>query len=264
MEWLAADMGALAHRVADQVRATPLRDALREVADQIEGLKITARLKTIGRAIARALPDFGHEDFQFLATHPSDLVRQWACYSANDCHVRRPLADRLNLTRPFAADLNMTVREAAWMAFRPHILASVAEALTLLEPATRDPNAFVRRFAVEATRPRSVWSPHCEEIKRRPEEALFLLENVLQDRVRYVQLAVGNWLNDASKSRPEWVIEVCRRWSAEGNPHTAAITRRGLRTLARQRVKIVQGAALTWDRRSRGSFKDPVCGRNGC
>jgi 3-methyladenine DNA glycosylase AlkC len=171
-------------------------------------------------------------------------VRQWACYSVNDCHIKRPLADRLNLTRPFAGDLNMTVREAAWMAFRPHILASVGEAVKLLEPATRDPNAFIRRFAIEATRPRSVWGAHCRELKRRPQVALLLLENVRQDQVRYVQLAVGNWLNDASKSRPEWVVEVCRRWSAEENRHTAAITRRGLRTLARQRAKIVQGGAL--------------------
>jgi len=233
MEWLAADMAALARCVSNQVQSPSLRTALHKVADQVRNLSITARLATIGRAIAGAVPDLHDADFKFLADHPSDLVRQWACYAVNGSQIRLSLGDRLRLTLPFAADQNMTVREAAWMAFRPHILPCVEEAVVLLEPLTRDPNAFVRRFAVEVTRPRSVWGLHCEHLKRRPQEALSLLENVRQDVARYVQLAVGNWLNDASKSQPEWVIEICERWSAEGNPHTAAITRRGLRTIAR-------------------------------
>jgi 3-methyladenine DNA glycosylase AlkC len=242
MEWLAADMAALARSVSHQVNGGPLRDALQRAAGQIERLSITARLNVIGRAIGGALPDPQGEDFQFLASHPSDLVRQWACYAVNDSHVTRLLRERLTLTLPFAADRSMSVREVAWMAFRPHLLASLEAAIALLEPVTRDPNSSIRRFAIEVTRPRSVWGSHCEQLKRRPQEALCLLENVRQDPVRYVQMAVGNWLNDASKSRPDWVVEVCERWLAEGSPNTAAIVRRGLRTLAPQCARTVEGS----------------------
>jgi 3-methyladenine DNA glycosylase AlkC len=234
MEWLAADIGALARHVALEVRGTPLRNALLEVADEIAHLPITARLRRIGRSIAAVLPDSENRDFQFLAGHPSDLVRQWACYTVNSTRLPRSLAQRLSLTLPFAADQNMSVREVAWMAFRPHIIASVEAAIVLLEPLTRDPSSSVRRFAIEATRPRSVWGTHCEQLKRRPHEALSLLENVRQDPVRYVQFAVGNWLNDASKSQPDWVAQVCEAWSAIGNTHTNAIIRRALRTIARR------------------------------
>jgi 3-methyladenine DNA glycosylase AlkC len=244
MEWLAADMATLARCVSNQIRDPSLRKALRKGADQLGDLSITARLTTIGRAVSRAVPDLDDGDFTFLAAHSSDLVRQWACYAVNDDQMQLSLVDRLKLTFPFAADQNMTVREAAWMAFRPHILPRVEEAVALLEPLTRDSGAFVRRFAVEVTRPRSVWGLHCEHLKRRPQEALSLLENVRQDAARYVQLAVGNWLNDASKSRPEWVVEICERWSAEDNPHTTAITRRGLRTIARRRARSVEGGLL--------------------
>lgn len=237
MEWLAADMAALGRCVASRVQTKSLRTALREGAGRISDLSITARLKIMGEAIAKGVPDLGHEDFRYLAKHRSDIVRQWACYAVSDHGARKPLPERLALTLPFAADENMTVREAAWMAFRPHILANVGNALTLLEPLTRSPDAFVRRFAIEATRPRSVWGMHCEGLKRRPEQALSLLENVRQDQAHYVRLAAGNWLNDASKSRPDWVVEVCERWSADDNPHTTAITRRGLRTVDRQRAK---------------------------
>jgi 3-methyladenine DNA glycosylase AlkC len=233
MEWLAADMPALARNVAAQLTSDRLRSALCRAASEMEQQTITTRLAVAGRAIAETAPDFEGPDFRSLAAHASDLVRQWACYAANDRGVRRSLAERLTLTLAFAADRNMSVREAAWMAFRPHIRATVGEAMALLEPVSRDPDANLRRFAIEATRPRSVWGLHISELKRHPEAALPLLENVRRDEARYVQLAAGNWLNDASKSRPDWVAEICSRWSTEGKPQTAVIVRRGLRTLGR-------------------------------
>ena len=49
-----------------------------------------------------------------------------------------------------------------------------------------------------------------------------------------MQNAVANWLNDASKSRPELVIALTERWSAESpTKATAYIVRRALRTLRR-------------------------------
>ena len=84
MEWLAADMAALARCVSNQVDTPPLRTALLEVADQVGDLSITARLGVIGRAVAAAVPDLHDADFKFLADHPSDLVRQWACCAANE------------------------------------------------------------------------------------------------------------------------------------------------------------------------------------
>ena len=52
------------------------------------------------------------------------------------------------------------------------------------------------------------------------------------DEQRYVQLSVANWLNDASKSRPDWVRAVCDRWLAESPvPATAWIVNHATRTL---------------------------------
>jgi 3-methyladenine DNA glycosylase AlkC len=244
MEWLATDMAALARSVSAATQSKPLKEALAQAANLMASRGITARLAIAGQAIVRAIPDLDGSHFHALARHRSDVVRQWACYAVNASDVPRSLIDRLALTLPFAADGNMSVREVAWMAFRPHILANVEAAIELLEPITRDPNSSIRRFAVEVTRPRSVWGTHCGQLKRRPQEALSLLENVRQDRAHYVQLAVGNWLNDASKSRPDWVVEVCNRWSAEGDHYTKAIVRRGLRTVTRRWAAIPEGRML--------------------
>ena len=241
MEWLAADMGRLARSVARDIQGAELRDALIDVADRMQGAGVISRLKLAGAAIARStrLPD---EDYHRLAHHRSDLVRQWACYAVNDGSLAMPLAARLTATLPFAADANMSVREAAWMAFRPHLAAELDSGLKLLLSASTSEDANVRRFSVEVTRPRSVWGAHIERLKREPGLASALLENVRTDPSRYVQLAVGNWLNDASKTRADWVEALCAQWSDGRNRHTDFMVRRGLRSI--RRVGATPGALL--------------------
>jgi 3-methyladenine DNA glycosylase AlkC len=234
MEWLAADMAALARNLAAEVKE-PVASRLLHAAEEMAGAGVTSRLRSAGRALAEtawAKPVFAH-----FAGHKSDLVRQWACYAANDSSLRLAIDQRLRATLPFAADRNMSVRETAWMAFRPHLAEQFDSALSLLENLAGDADENIRRFAVEVTRPRSVWGAHLPVLKRDPARAALLLDCVKTDTSRYVKLAVGNWLNDASKTRSDWVAEVCREWEALDSLHTRFMTKRGLRTLARQDCK---------------------------
>jgi 3-methyladenine DNA glycosylase AlkC len=232
MEWLAADMPALARCVAYSLPGlSALQSDLLEAAEAMKGVGVTERLRAAGAAIARNARS-GSAEFRAFAEHKSDLVRQWACYAVNDSLLGLTVSERLDATLPFAADRNMSVRETAWMAFRPHLAGDFETVLPLLTDLAAHPGENIRRFAVEVTRPRSVWGAHLARLKRDPGTARELLEQVRADSSKYVKLAVGNWLNDASKSRPDWVIATCERWAVGGNPHTRFIVRRGLRTLA--------------------------------
>jgi 3-methyladenine DNA glycosylase AlkC len=235
MEWLAADMAKLARAVAAQQSSRALRSGLLACADEMAGLGVTGRLRRAGRAIALSCQPHDAE-FGPLREHKSDLVRQWACYAVNDSGLSLSLDRRLEETLPFAADRNMSVRETAWMAFRPHLAESLDVAMPRVEDLTRHSNENIRRFAVEVTRPRSVWGAHLPALKRHPERGRRLLERVRADRSRYVKLAVGNWLNDASRTRPDWVLGLCEDWAASDDPHTRFIIKRGLRTIARSQI----------------------------
>jgi 3-methyladenine DNA glycosylase AlkC len=166
-----------------------------------------------------------------LATHTSDAVRQWAVLWLERV-PEMPLPQRLEAVRPFAADAHFGVREIAWMAVRNSIAADLPQALKLFEAwvAHTDPN--VRRFATESTRPRGVWCAHIEALKTNPSMALPLLEPLRADPSKYVRDSVANWLNDASKSQPEWVASLCERWLNESDcAATRSLVQRALRTL---------------------------------
>lgn len=234
-EWLIVDHGLLAQSV---LPAFQWQQALPSVHVALEQLqKPTAMKRTM--AMGTVLAAFHESDHDFtsaiatLQSHASDTVRTWACAMIGQ---RKELTLEASLTqlRPLAADTNMGVREIAWMAARPRIAEDLSTAIRLLSPWVHDSDERIRRFASESTRPRGVWCAHLTELKKTPEQALPLLEPLRADSSLYVRNSVANWLNDASKSRPDFVRETCDRWLQESpTMATKAIVKRALRTLTK-------------------------------
>lgn len=169
-----------------------------------------------------------------LARHAADTVRSFAAFMIMADEGLAP-SGRLEATLPLAADPHAFVREAAWSTLRPFVAADLDAWLERLAPWAlhEDPN--VRRCAIEAARPRGVWCAHLPLLAREPGRALHLLEPNRAHPSRYVQASVANWLNDASKTRPDWVMDVCARWSEESPaPETAWLVRHATRTLRRK------------------------------
>lgn len=225
-ECLAVDFAALMRAVLPEIG----EDAIATM-QQAAGEGISRRMALAARLIHEW---HGLATVDELRNHVSDTARGWACFMIGAADSM-PLAARLDAIRPFADDHHFGVREWSWMAVRPHIAADLDSAIALLATWTAEPSERLRRFASEATRPRGVWCAHLRTLRQQPERALPILEPLRADPAPYVQDSVGNWLNDASKDRPDWVRSLCGRWSDENaTPATTRICKRALRTIDRK------------------------------
>ncbi|HEL5401380.1 DNA alkylation repair protein [Stenotrophomonas maltophilia] len=221
-ECLAVDFSALLQVVAPVLAP----EALQRMRDA-SGKGITQRM---GLA-ARLLREAGQGDPAHWQAHASDTVRGWACYLiGSDANATLPA--KLQAMRPLADDPHFGVREWAWLALRSDIVAAPLQALEYLQPWTREASPYLRRFACEALRPRGVWATHVALFKQHPEHAVAMLEALADDPERYVQDSVGNWLNDAGKTQPQWLHGLCARWQYEHHGDANAyIRKRATRSL---------------------------------
>ncbi|MFO0913083.1 MAG: hypothetical protein U0795_09005 [Pirellulales bacterium] len=231
-EWLVVDQARLAQQLFTTHGWDDSLPALRTNLAALKAPTAPKRLEAISRTLLEGLPAREcQRAVGILSSHRSDVARSWAAYLIG-WNERLDLATKFKRIGPLAADSNMGVRETAWMALRPSLAAELTRGLQLLTPwpLKSDPN--LRRFASELTRPRGVWCRHLVELKDDPQQALHLLEPLHADSSKYVRDSVANWLNDASKSQPQWVRSVCQRWARQSpTPATEYIVRRALRTI---------------------------------
>jgi 3-methyladenine DNA glycosylase AlkC len=231
-EFLALDLPTLARAVALRIGLDPASERITDTLAMLPAFRPVARHRHVARALydLTSVRDDRDAVAQALASHPSDVARTWAAHWVGFSGLSLP--DKLASVRRFAGDAHFGVREAAWMAVRDEVVRDSVAAIRLLLPWVGDADPRVRRFASELTRPRGVWCAPVPALQREPWLALELLEPLKADSSRYVQSSVANWLNDASKSQPQWVAETCERWSAQSPlRQTQSIVRRALRTL---------------------------------
>jgi 3-methyladenine DNA glycosylase AlkC len=227
VEWLAIDQSLLFQETLGSAIKVASAKNLLNVLVHSQELSVNAKMRSIGCWFGQ------HASEQELASflhHPSDMVRGWMAYAWVAKSPEADINTLLHYLKPFADDGHFSVREVAWMALRPSILNKTLEALESLLPWAHDKAHNLRRFACEATRPRGVWCAHILLLKQQPELAEKLLFPLRHDPEKYVQLSLGNWLNDAAKTRPDWVRQFVSTIDTQ-QPGAALIVKRALRSL---------------------------------
>lgn len=237
VEWLAVDQKILLENLLMQ---TNRKKYLNPILTDIDNLK-KQTVNTINEAIGTGIFEQATENndteiLDIISTHQSDVIRCWATYSIGK-NPKLNVKQMLDKIQVFSADKHFGVREICWLVVRPSISKNLTKSLEILSKWTSNEDENIRRFASEATRPRGVWCEHIEELKQNPALGLAILEPMKSDKAKYVQDSVGNWLNDASKTQPKFVIDLCKKWEKESKTkETAYIIKKALRTIEKQTV----------------------------
>ncbi len=232
VEWLAVDQQILLENFLVESQR---KDYLKPILSKISQLK-KQTVNTINEAIGseifqQAIKNNDGDFLTILSSHKADLVRCWATYTIGK-NEQLSITEILKQIQPFSADKHFGVREISWLAVRQKISNNLYKSIEILSRWTTYQDENVRRFATESTRPRGVWCEHIGELKENPKLALSILEPLRSDTSKYVQTSVGNWLNDASKTQPEFVKEICKRWEKESDSkETNYIIKKAMRTI---------------------------------
>ncbi|MGH0544180.1 DNA alkylation repair protein [Bacillus cereus] len=237
-EWLAINHIELLKNVLPSIG---LKNSLEYIVGELEkqnvetGMKVIRITGTLLDEIIIKENEGNKEDVLLkLSKHISDSVRCWAAFMNKKSN--NTLKDTLAYIRPFAADHHFGVREIAWMSIREDLSQNIEESVELLVEWAKSEDENIRRFSVESIRPRGVWSKHIEILKQEPEKALPILNLLKLDPSKYVQDSVGNWLNDASKTKPDWVMNLCEEWEKDTDiKSTSKMIKKAKRTILKNK-----------------------------
>jgi 3-methyladenine DNA glycosylase AlkC len=232
VDWAAVDRKILLENVLSQNKRKKYIKPILNKIDKLNKKTVNTITETIGTgllALAKKYND--NEILEIIGNHNSDLVRAWAAYAIGKDETL-DIKQMLQKIRPFAADKHFGVREEAWSAVRNKIIEELNCSIEILSKWAENRDENIRRFASEAARPRGVWCKHIEMLKVNPGLALKILEPLKSDDSKYVRDSVGNWLNDAGKTNPEWVKNICKKWEKESNTkETKYIIKKALRSI---------------------------------
>ncbi|WP_407477660.1 DNA alkylation repair protein [Elizabethkingia meningoseptica] len=231
-EWLAIDQQILLENLLVQHQRTYYFPSVIQKINALKKHTVNTINETIGTELLYLTTQNNDQAFfRLLSQHPADIVRCWAAYMIGKDDALN-IKDTLHQIQYFAADKHFGVREICWMAVKPKITAHLETSINLLSKWAFHSDENIRRFSTESIRPRGVWCTHIDALKQTPEIALAILETLKSDPSKYVQDSVGNWLNDAGKTRPDFVISLCNRWEKESSSKaTQYIIKKAMRTI---------------------------------
>jgi 3-methyladenine DNA glycosylase AlkC len=244
---------AMVHRAAQAIeRVHPAFDAAGFTAQALDGyddLELTPRCRQIAAAMADFLPTDRGQAIEIVVASLGPVLENCDPADAqpsgdadvDDNHMSgffyMPhgyfLADHGDgeFERVMTANYEITKRATSEFSIRTPLRDEPERTLERLASWAHDENVHVRRLVSEGTRPRLPWSFRLKNFQQDPMPVVALLEILKDDPVEYVRRSVANNLNDIAKDHPEVVIDVARRWWADGDRNRRRLVRHALRTL---------------------------------
>jgi len=118
-------------------------------------------------------------------------------------------------------------------AVRPFIINHEKRMMEQMYAWSKHKNEHVRRLSSEGCRPALPWTAALNSFKKDPSPILPILEQLKTDSSLYVRKSVANNINDISKTHPELVTKLAKKWYGK-HEHTDWIVKHACRTLLKQ------------------------------
>ena len=135
----------------------------------------------------------------------------------------------------------ITKRNTGEYTIRPFIEKYPAKTLKVLLKWSKDKNKHVRRLASEGPRPRLPWASKLQQYIDDPQPIIPILDNLKDDKSKYVQKSVANCLNDILKDNFEIGKSVVESWVPDATKERKWIIKHALRNFIKKKNKWALG-----------------------
>jgi len=196
-----------------------------------EDLELKARGRKVTLGLGKYLPS-DYKDAIGVINKVLGKYDGFACYSFPD-YVEVYGQDEKDFDISMNALGKITEHFSSEFAIRPFIISYEEKTMNQMYAWSKDKNEHRRRLSSEGCRPVLPWGQALDKYKKDPTPILPILEQLKEDESLYVRKSVANNLNDISKTHPELVVEIAKKWYGKSDK-TDWIIKHACRTLLKK------------------------------
>lgn len=123
----------------------------------------------------------------------------------------------------------ITKRNTGEYAIRPFIRKYPQQTIEIMQTWSKSQNFHLRRLASEGCRPKLPWSTKLDTFIENPAPVFVILDNLIEDEIKFVQKSVANNLTDYLKVNKKAAVEFINKYRKSANKSTRWILKHATR-----------------------------------
>lgn len=211
------------------------RNFITNVKNNYKPLELKARTSLIAESLQKNLPEY-KKAIQILINimgepnpHETGMFKNY--------YWLMPVSDFIikygteHEKESIKAIYELTQRCTGEYAIRPFITNNPEKLIKIMHKWSLDKSFHVRRLATEGLRPKLPWAPKLEVFIANYKPVFEILENLKEDKIKFVKKSVANNLNDYLKVNEPAANKLLKQWQKSSNPDTIWICKHATRNL---------------------------------
>ncbi len=126
---------------------------------------------------------------------------------------------------------SITKRNTGEYAIRPFIRKYPVQAMDIMKKWSKSKKFHLRRLASEGSRPKLPWSTKLDEFIDNPKPVFEILENLINDEIKFVQNSVANNITDYLKVNKDEAIKFIQKYKNSDDKNTQWILKHATRKI---------------------------------
>ncbi len=125
----------------------------------------------------------------------------------------------------------ITKRNTSEYAIRPFIRKYPEKTVRVMQKWSKSDNFHLRRLSSEGSRPKLPWGTKLDTFIQNPKPVFQILENLMEDDIKFVKKSVANNITDYLKVNKEEAIKFIKKYQSSTNENTKWIIKHATRKI---------------------------------